>query len=154
MLPDLAEQAAWHEAGHAVVAMVLGWSIGDVSLQKTAIRPNRHADERRLCGDLATICAAGDIALRMKFAAVRKSDRDLMELLAGAPSRNDHAVAIKALAEDTPDLPPVAIVGQYRELEDRAFDILREQWSLVERIALKLLSKGTITRRERIWANY
>jgi hypothetical protein len=163
---DLEYAAATHEAAHIVVAVTIGWQIGDVSLEKCAIRPGRDSPEETLGAQHALIALAGDLALNLRFVPGwgTRTDDQLLEhirtIRKGGLStsdeghREDALTALAALAENHPELPADGLIYLYRECEREAEKILRQRWDRVEAIAAGLMHYKTLSRKKRRWLDY
>ena len=172
--PEVAAVAAVHESGHAIVAADLGWQVGEIDLEKCAIRP-RDASVETL--ERAEIDVAGDLAVLLAFdrtrlvkcglfATIRHSDVELARYVRiartgarflksasrGHADDTEHAVA--CICEAEPDADEREVISLYRSIEAEARDTLQRRWREVERLARVLVRRQQLHGKEFHWFDY
>jgi hypothetical protein len=136
LFPNTVVRAMWHEAGHAVVAHRLGWTVHRIQRDHEGT-PGAVIQSPDGWDDLdhAIVTVAGWIA----------------EAMAACPELTDptHEVAILARDFRTPTgerLPPRERIKFVEIAEDRAREMLECDWYAVERVAMLALAALPVER--------
>ena len=123
-----AKAVAYHEAGHAVVALALG---GKVRLVEIGPRPHAHCLHRTKTNKAITALAG-----------------DLAEQRACPNSTWDAFVDLRVALDTAELLAPDEPLDALQEFLDRAEALLDRHWCAVEAVAAALLKHGTLTGAE------
>jgi hypothetical protein len=148
---------AYHEAGHAVMALWHGWEISPEGVE---------IDEREYTGNRCTIYQHNEEAPRVmillsgwlsehnwhRLGPRSASDEDLMDTI-DAVRRGDEfeidcfgdgADALAHLLRLRPDATDAELAALYRRYEAETAEILPDLWPQIERLAAELISLGKI----------
>ncbi len=134
------EATAWHEAGHAVAAHVLGADVTHVSLVPdpedhsighTRYRPRRHAAQHQ---DACLITLAGPLAQGLTVWGVPEETLELHR-------RECH----EFLLGDVLGLSAASRLAYLKFVEVAAADVVHRHWSAITRVAEALLRDDALT---------
>jgi hypothetical protein len=154
------QAAAYHEAGHAVVAMYYGWSISPEGVeiderQYTGLR--RSAYDRLRERPVVVISLAGWCAEHKwhGLGGPAHSDDGDLEYMIDVVRRGweedetegDDGDAIRHLLKLHPEATDAELIAAYRRYEAETWALLEdpERWSEIELVAAELLKHGKIT---------
>jgi len=163
------EANAYHEAGHAVVAHVLGIQVHYVRLDSEGKRAECRADTGFECPapDALLVRLAGSVADRIADLTDHILDRQVVEIhidrvadtdwsdpqsvemydkLASALGSDIATSALSAYSAAGNDVETAKVM--VRDAEASAEVLLREQWPFVEKLALRLLEVGFVSGTE------
>lgn len=128
--------AAFHEAGHAVVATLVGWPVeevwidpGEPGLGNCELSPTVFPDTRWRCVAMVAGACAARMALGSEHARIIAAQAD-----------GDFALAHQEL--EAMGVPDVKIA--FAALCDAAEELLDASWEAVEHLAGRLLETGTV----------
>jgi hypothetical protein len=139
--PSSRESSAFHEAGHAVIAVLLGVAVDAVELLPEGSNP---------CG-------------KFRFGVVRRDQADLVVIVAKAgllaelvfnpdaprsPRRQDERIAMRACRGRLDTLFPASRARFMRGAELAALQLIGEYWPVISALARELLHKGKLSGAE------
>ena len=119
------EHVAYHEAGHAIVALALGSKVRSVSIAPSLTR----CAHRRGTPHNAIVALAGNLAEQR-----------------GCPGSNfDAFVDLRCALDVAESLQPADPLALLQKFLDQADELLDERWGQVETIAAALLQRQRLT---------
>jgi hypothetical protein len=152
--------AAYHEAGHAVVAYLVGWWVNDEGVeiddrQYTGLRC--YVQDHNIPGR-ALICLAGRLAeykwLRQP-GRCRYSDDDLQSIIDDIrydqeEVEGDAFDLLELLLRDNPDASDDDLIATFRQFEQKTINLLDEPivWRAIKIIATLLVKHGKLSATE------
>jgi len=156
------EAAAYHEAGHAVVAYHFGWWVNEEGIE---IDARQYTGLRCMSFDMTAsrsvpISLAGWLAEHKHHGrgARHQSDDDLAFVIDdirndwgdAADVAGDEFDAVKILIEENPDASNEGLISLVREHEAATWDLISdpELWSQIERVAAMLIMNGKLSDNE------
>jgi hypothetical protein len=137
-------KAAYHEAGHTVMALSFGRPVLTVSLEKMTVG-EYLADITDPLYD-ARIKLAGPLANRIKDNALEDDSYNAGGILDYIQATSLIEEYLEEIGGDAYD--DDALEALQAQQEQFALDYLREHWHQVEALALALLDRGQLTRPE------
>lgn len=157
----LVEDAAFHEAGHAVIAYEVGWCCRYVEIEgvrngtenytAVAYRAFDRNLWRKLLGNHAGRLAGAKYLDRV-FPYADEGDLQFVveTVREDEVFGSDDAESVQSILKEHLGASDQAVMAIFREYERECWEMLQDEvvWSKVERLAAALLEHGRIDRRE------